>query len=490
LLVVAERQVVVSWKSDRPTAETLTALRIGRKLARMSSTRKASNHTPAAKPNSDPLQALIEEALSSPDDVIIATGAQARSMSADLVELRRLRAKVAGGSVFKRPRSPYWQIKYLVDGKWRYETTLTRDRREAENLRAFKVYEASAGLLPGTATFEKVIEHFLRDAKVRGLRSVPRLERATKPLLKRLEGCRAEQIDSARWLKYLDERQQEAAPDTVHLELSIARRAYRVARSAGLVKAIPDIPRVPHLRVRKGFIEPRDWARVREHLRPEFRDACDFAVACGAREMEVLSLQWSDIEPDGQVIHLRATKTDSPRKVPYAKSPQLGGVIERRSDARRKRERAGVISPFVFCFDEPVKIHGRVYHVSGAPLFLTRKRGDCSLLPMLRSNLAAACASAALPQLLFHDFRRSAARNFERAGAPRSVARMIGGWSNRIYDRYAIGDESELGTALAQVGDYLHQRGWHSVGTRENSSIKSRKLLAEGGGSRTLRQPQ
>ena len=115
---------------------------------------------------------------------------------------------------------------------------------------------------------------------------------------------------TARWLKYFDERLQEVARDTVHLELSIARRAYRVARSAGLVSTIPDIPRVPHLRVRAGFVEPHDWARVRDHLRPEFRDACDLALACGAREMEVLTLKWkSDIELDTRVIHLRSTKT-------------------------------------------------------------------------------------------------------------------------------------------------------------------------------------
>lgn len=45
---------------------------------------------------------------------------------------------------------------------------------------------------------------------------------------------------------------------------------------------------------------------------------------------------------------------------------------------------------------------------------------------------------------MFHDLRRSAARNFERAGIPRSVARKLGGWSDKIYSRYAIGAESEL----------------------------------------------
>ncbi|HVA76249.1 MAG TPA: hypothetical protein VNF27_00060, partial [Candidatus Binataceae bacterium] len=177
-----------------------------------------------------------------------------------------------------------------------------------------------------------------------------------------------------------------------------------------------------------------------------------------------------------------------PRKIPYSSIPQFEAVIERRVAAREKLRRTGTIAPWVFCFDAPVKLHGRLYHAAGAPLFLTRKRGDCVLLPMLRANLASACKRAKVPRLLFHDFRRSAARNFERAGVPRSVARMVGGWSDRIYSRYAIGAENELGAAMADVGGYLEQRGWHSGGTRQRNPTKSQESMAEGGGSRTLRR--
>jgi len=433
-------------------------------------------------------RAEAQSAIRSGEEYVIATGRDARRIMADLEELRAVRLKASGGSVYKRTRSPYWQIKYRVGSKWVQESAVTDSRREAERLLAFKVYETSAGLLRGTATFEQIIEHFQRDARLRGLRSVPRLERACKALLKRLEGHRAEQIARAVWLKYIDERQQEAAPDTVHLELSIARRAYRVAREAGLVRAIPDIPQVKHLHVRAGFIEPDDWTRVRAHVRAELRDACDFALASGAREMEVLGLKWPDIDEVARVVHLRATKTDQPRNIPYKSIPQLAEVVERRAGARAKLARADVISPWVFCFAEPVKLGGRVYHRAGEPLF--KEAGERGLRAMLRADLDAACAKANVPRLLFHDFRRSAARNFERAGVPRSVARMIGGWSNRIYDRYAIGAESELGAALAQVGKYLERRGWHSGDTADTNPMKSRGLVAEGGRSRTFRRTQ
>ena len=417
-------------------------------------------------------------------DFFLATGADARRTNGELAELRALRLTRVGGRVFKRPRSPFWQIRYRTrDGRWRDESIRTaKSEREAEWWLQQRVFAESAGLLPGTATFEGIIEHFLRDARVRGLRSVPRLEWACKALLKRLEGHRAEQIDRALWLKYLDERQQEAAPDTVHLELSIARRVYRVARDAGLVRAVPDIPRVRHLHVRAGFIDPGDWARVRQYLRPDLRDACEFALACGARAMEVLALKWADVEAPARVVHLRATKTDQPRKLPYHASPQLAAVIERRAVVRAKLERAGIISPWVFCFAEPVTVRGRLYHRSGEPLFTTAV-GTRGLRAILRDDLTAACARAGVPRLLFHDLRRSAARNFERAGVPRSVAQIIGGWSPQMYARYAIGAESELGAALAQAGEYVGR--WHSGGTAAQSATKSRGFGAKEGTNRT-----
>ena len=347
------------------------------------------------------------------------------------------------------------------------------------------MYEASAGLLPGTASFEQIVENFLRDAEARGVKSLSRLNSATKHLLKELRGYRAEQIEAARWLKYLVDRGKEAADDTVHLELSIARQIYRVALRYHLVRTKPEIPKVKHRVVRHGFIEPPDWMRVREHLLPDLREACDFALACGAREMEVLSMKWDkNVNLHAAEVSFLSTKTDQPRKVPFGSYPQLREVVERRLAVHERLKKASVISPWVFCFERPVQVHGRIYHHAGDPLFGDAEHG---LYTMLRENLVAACDEAHVPRLLFHDLRRSAARNFERT-MPRSVARKIGGWSDAMYSRYAIGAESEMSDALARNGEFLNRNGWHSVGTTPKSPRKSLALVAEGGGSRTLRR--
>jgi integrase len=239
-----------------------------------------------------------------------------------------------------------------------------------------------------------------------------------------------------------------------------------------LVSRVPDFPRIK-LRVRQGFVDPGQWAQLRAKLRPDFRDAADFAFLCGAREMEVLTLKWGDVERGAGVIHFRETKTDRPRAAPYGKLLELVAVIERRAAAAEQLKRAGVITPWVFCFSEPVIIRGRQYHAVGGQLFKTT--GQRGLPAMLRSEWAVACKSVGLPGLLFHDFRRSAARNFERAGIPRSIAMKLGGWSGKMYSRYAIGDESEIGPEMPKLSEYLNRAGLHFGDTAAKTPSKLRK---------------
>ena len=422
-------------------------------------------------------------------DVFVATGANARRVAADLAELRDLRRRRAGGSIFKRARSKHWQLKYPVGDTWRYESSGTTDKQTAKRLLAQKVYLASAGTLPGTATFEQAIDLLLNDARVRGLRSVKRLERAARALLARFEGLRAKDLNRSTLVKYAADRQEECTPDTVKFELDVARRALKLAQIERWISDLPEFPRIEHLHVRASFFDAHEWAQVRGRLRPDFRDAADFAFLSGWRQMEVLDLRWKpNVDLLAELVRLDegSTKSGAGRVLPFANYPQVAEVMERRRQVTERLAAAGVISPWVFCFAEPLRIRGRTYHAAGAPLF--RPDRDRGLPTALREEWAAACKAAGLPGRMFHDLRRSAARNFERAGIPRSVARRFGGWSDKIYSRYAIGAESELGAAVGQVADYMARAGWHSGGTGAKSPSKSRQKLAEGGGSRTLRR--
>jgi len=57
-----------------------------------------------------------------------------------------------------------------------------------------------------------------------------------------------------------------------------------------------------------------------------------------------------------------------------------------------------------------------------------------------------------VPTMLTHDFRRTAVRNMERTGVPRSVAtKLTGHRTEAVYRRYAIVSDSDLRDASAKL---------------------------------------
>ena len=67
-----------------------------------------------------------------------------------------------------------------------------------------------------------------------------------------------------------------------------------------------------------------------------------------------------------------------------------------------------------------------------------------------------ACKRARVPNLLFHDLRRSAVRNMERAGVPRKVAMAISGHKTAsIYRRYDIVVHRDLADAATRMEQFF-----------------------------------
>ncbi|HXO39799.1 MAG TPA: tyrosine-type recombinase/integrase, partial [Candidatus Acidoferrum sp.] len=66
-----------------------------------------------------------------------------------------------------------------------------------------------------------------------------------------------------------------------------------------------------------------------------------------------------------------------------------------------------------------------------------------------RRTWESACTAAGVPGLLFHDLRRTAARNLRRAGVPETVIMKIGGWRTRsVFERYAIVSRNDIADAM------------------------------------------
>ena len=70
----------------------------------------------------------------------------------------------------------------------------------------------------------------------------------------------------------------------------------------------------------------------------------------------------------------------------------------------------------------------------------------------MRDAWNSACVKAGNPGAWFHDLRRSAVRNMERAGVSRSVAMKVTGHKTEsIYKRYAIADVVSLEEGLKKL---------------------------------------
>jgi integrase len=80
------------------------------------------------------------------------------------------------------------------------------------------------------------------------------------------------------------------------------------------------------------------------------------------------------------------------------------------------------------------------------------------VIKTLRGAWKSACTAAKVGSKIPHDFRRTAVRNLERAGVPRSVAmKLTGHKTESVYRRYAIVSEADLSEGLKKLAAF-HER--------------------------------
>ena len=82
---------------------------------------------------------------------------------------------------------------------------------------------------------------------------------------------------------------------------------------------------------------------------------------------------------------------------------------------------------------------------------------------------------AGLPGKFMHDNRRTAARNMDRAGVPRQVAKQITGHkTDSMYNRYNIVNEKDVREGMLQAQAYVANLGYNTdkQTLQENPSLQ------------------
>ena len=72
--------------------------------------------------------------------------------------------------------------------------------------------------------------------------------------------------------------------------------------------------------------------------------------------------------------------------------------------------------------------------------------------------------------LIFHDLRRTAARNLRRAGISETVIMKIGGWKTRsVFERYAIVSRGDMAEAMQKLESNRREMEGHILGHSDDS---------------------
>jgi hypothetical protein len=161
-----------------------------------------------------------------------------------------------------------------------------------------------------------------------------------------------------------------------------------------------------------------------------------FAVAymTGWRvKSELLTRQWAHVDLQSGSLRLEPGETKNLEGRQFPITSALRVVLERQRERTLAVEKATrAIIPWLF-------------HREGRPV------------KSFRRAWLTACKDAGLSGRIPHDFRRTAVRNLERAGVPRSTAmKMVGHKTESIYRRYAIVDAAMLKEGAAKLQS-LHE---------------------------------
>lgn len=342
----------------------------------------------------------------------------------------------------KRKQSAIWWIQYSFRGTKYRESSGSARQVNAIRLLKRRLSETSRGRLVGPdaerTTLENLAEMLFNDYRVNGRKSLPRAENAVQHLQEFFGLSRAVDITADQVTAYICLRQDQAAmPATIRYELACLKRMFTLALRAGRVEHRPYIPTIEVHNIRQGFFEEPEFRTVFSHLPKDIQPVIEFAYLTGWRGGEILSLQWWQVDFQVGIVRLEpgTTKNDEGRIFPFAPLPQLEDLLRRQREYTEALQHAtGTIIPWVF-------------HRDGKPI------------RDFRGAWGTACKKAGLQGRIPHDFRRTAVRNLERAGVPRSVAmKLVGHKTESIYRRYAIVSEADLSEGVAKLAT-LHQAG-------------------------------
>jgi integrase len=324
------------------------------------------------------------------------------------------------------------------------EPTGSRDRRVAERLLKTRVAEVANNKFKAKskATIGDLVELAVKEQRALRRRSSGIVEaRARKNVIPQLGNLLAHDLSLSRIWDYVESRRSDGAADaTINRELSIVRRGLKLGIQEKIIDTAIKVPKLDESsNVRQGFLEHDEYKRLYAELPDGINLLLVVGYYLGNRLGELRNLKWSHVDLDGDEIHIPAALAKNKRARTVPIYGEMKGILE------------------------AAKAYRNEWWPDRDWVFIRRGKRIGGHLTGWRE----ACARAGVPELRFHDLRRSAVRNMERAGIPRSVAMSITGHeTDAMYRRYAIVAAADKRVAKERLEKFFENREPAGMGTK------------------------
>jgi hypothetical protein len=233
-----------------------------------------------------------------------------------------MRGDRGDGRIFKPKNSNKIHCAVCVDGVERRWSSGSESEDEARRQLKRAVAQIRCGLFTDPneqrLKFEDLARSLADYYMVNGKASLTSLPYFLKPLRAVFGTDRARRITDDRVMTYTADRLRDGArPATINKELGVLKRMFALAVDAKRLSksSVPTIKLLPENNVRRGFVDPADFIRLREALPDYLHDPGLVPVLFGLGVGEMRSLEWRDIERDAEKRPTAVTSAPRTRRI-------------------------------------------------------------------------------------------------------------------------------------------------------------------------------
>jgi integrase len=193
------------------------------------------------------------------------------------------------------------------------------------------------------------------------------------------------------------------APISLNTHLKVLSCILKFGQENKLVAELPKIRRVKVPKKIPKFLSAEEIGRVLAAARPDVRPMLQLMIFTGLRKGEMFHLEWSDVDLENRLLHVRPKESWNPKTDNSARTiPLCEPAVEALQLAKVRAEKRSVKSSLVF-------------------------PGRKGPLKDIQDSLNGACARAGVPRVHVHALRHTFGSQMAMAGAdPFAIMKALG----------------------------------------------------------------